>query len=116
MTLIRFPSQSTEYHRFAPARRVQEYVGQAGPYFGLALPHAVYEALAEQKVHGGPPMYVVQGEWRRSDGVSFLDIAVTAEWIEANTLYRRDERGQLRWTCPECGKRGGSHTKACQYE
>lgn len=105
-----------DYHAFKPHHRAEEYVGQPGPHFGLALPPYVYDAIAEQKVHGGPSMYVARGEWRRDDGVRFLDLAVTEDWIIAHTFHRTDERGQLRWTCPECGKRGGAHTKACQYE
>lgn len=107
---------TTEYHRFREPRRPEQYVGHPGPHFGLALPPCAYDAIAESKVSGSPNQYAVVGEWRRSDGVSFLDLAVTREWIEAVTLYRADEKGGLRWTCPECGKRGGSHTKACEFE
>ena len=107
---------TVDYHRFDPPHRPEEYVGQPGPYFGLALPPYAYDAIAVRKVHGGPSMYAIQGEWRRADGMRFLDLSVTREWIESVTLYRADERGELRWTCPECGKRGGQHTKACQYE
>lgn len=105
-----------EYRRYPAARRPEEYVGQPGPHFGLALPPSAYEAIAEAKVTGNPNQYAVVGEWHRSDGARFLDLAVTREWIEATTLFRADERGQLRWTCPDCGKRGGGHTRACEFE
>lgn len=107
---------TTEYVRFERPRRPEEYVLQPGPHFGLALPPGAYDAIAEAKVTGRPNMYEVIGEWRRSDGVSFLDLAVSPAWILANTNYRPDERGRLRWTCPECGKLSGIHSKTCGYE
>lgn len=105
----------TEYHRFNPPRRVEEYVGQPGHEFGLALPPYGYQAIADAKTTGGPTQFVVQGEWRRSDGVRYLDLAVSHEWILANTNYR-EHNGQLRWTCPECSMLSGKHSKVCGFE
>ena len=106
---------NTEYFRFSPPRRLEEYQGVAGHQFGLALPPEGYEAIADAKVVGGPTQFVVQGEWRRSDGVFFLDLAVSPQWIFANTNYR-EHGGRLRWECPVCGKLSGQHSKSCDYE
>ena len=116
MTTLEALRTHTDYHRFTPHHRPEEYVGQAGPYFGQALPPYVYDAIAEAKVTRRPNMYAVIGETRRDDGIRFLDFGVTGSWIEDNTNYRADERGHLRWTCPECGKLGGRHVKTCGYE
>lgn len=105
----------TEYFRFRPHRRPEEYLGQAGPNFGLALPPYALDAIADAKVTRRPNQYAVVGEWRR-EGIRFLDLAVTREWLEAVSNYRQDESGRLRWTCPECGRLGGSHAKGCGYE
>lgn len=102
----------TEYHRFNPPRRIEEYVGQPGHQFGLALPPEGYEAIAEAKMHGGPAQFVVRGEWVRSDGVRYLELAVSHDWILANTSYR-DHNGRLRWECPSCGRLSGQHSKVC---
>lgn len=107
---------TTEYFRFTAHRRPEEYLGQVGPHFGLALPPFALDAIAASKVAKQPNQYAVVGEWRRSDGVRYLDLAVTREWLEAKTNYRVDDSGRLRWECPECGKVGGTHTKTCGYE
>lgn len=116
MTTLDALRPTTEYFRFRPHRKPEEYLGQAGPHFGLALEPAVLDAIADAKATGRPNQYAVIGEWRRSDGVRFLDVGVTREWLETVTNYRLDDNGRLRWTCPECGKLGGQHTKACGYE
>lgn len=104
-----------EYHEFIPPRRPEEYAGQAGPHNGLALTYDVLDAMAEAKVSGRPHRYLVRGEWRRSDGVRYLDFAIDRAWVTANTNYRLVE-GHLRWTCPVCGRLSGKHNKGCDYE
>lgn len=107
--------KGAEYVTFNPPRRPEEYVGQKGPHNGLALEHYVLDAIAEARVSGRRHRYVVQGEYVRRDGVRYLDIAIDRAWITENTNYRLFE-GRLRWQCPECGKLGGQHTKACGWE
>lgn len=107
---------TTQYVEFRPARRVEEYVGQKGPHFGLALSPDVLDAMAQAKVTGKAHGYLVRGEWRRSDGVTFLDFAIDRAWVDANTNYRLQDDGRLRWTCPVCGRLSGSHNKGCDYE
>lgn len=103
---------TTEYVPFHPPRRPEEYVGQVGPHNGLALDHNVLDALAEARVSGKAHRYLVRGEWRRSDGVRYLDIAVDRAWVVANSNYQLVE-GQLRYVCPGCGRMSGSHSKGC---
>lgn len=99
------------YVPFDPPRRPEEYLGQSGPHNGLALEHNVLDAIATSKQPGKPPHgYLVRGEWRRSDGVRFLDIAVDRAWVMSNTDYQLID-GRLRYVCPECG--GMSHRKGC---
>lgn len=113
---LREEEKGATYAVFNPARRPEEYVGQPGPHNGLALTPDVIEAIASSRVSGRPHGYLVQGEWLRRDGVRYLDIAVDRRWVEANSHYRVDEHGQLRWVCPECGLKGGRHSKACGWE
>lgn len=114
MTTLDAIRPHTEYHRFNPPHRPEEYVGQPGPYFGMALPPYVYDAIAVAKVTHRANQYAVLGEVRRDDGARFLDFGVTAAWLVENTNYRPDERGHVRWICPECGK--SRHAKGCGYE
>jgi hypothetical protein len=103
------------YVPFNPHRRLAEYVGQAAPQGGMLLPPDGYEAIATAKETGLPCQYVVTGEDRDGDRI-YLRLAVTRDWIEAVTNYRGDAQGHLRWTCPECGRVGGKHFRACGYE
>lgn len=105
----------TEYHPFNPPRHPEEFQGIAGPHAGLALPYDVLQAMAEAKVANRPHPYIVRGEWVRSDGVRFLDVAVARQWVTQNTNYQLID-GRLRWQCPSCGKLSGTHAKACGYE
>lgn len=124
LTRVGFPERSstdryrdlptTTYHPFHPPRRPEEYVGMAGPHMGLALPHDVIEAIAAAKQTGQPHPYLIRGEWRRSDGVSYLDVAVDRAWVTQYTNHALVE-GALRWTCPGCGKLSGAHQKGCDY-
>lgn len=107
---------TTEYVPFSPHRRPEEYVGQVGQHNGLALPQYALDAIATSKLARQPNQYAVLGEWRRDDGVRFLDLGVTREWLEAVSNYRQDDTGRLRWTCPECGHLSGKHAKLCGYE
>ena len=106
---------TVEYHPFNPPRRPEEFVGIAGPHNGLALEHYVLEAIAKARVENRGHPYMVRGEWVRSDGVRYLDVAVDRSWVTANTHYQLID-GRLRWVCPECGKLSGQHAKSCGYE
>lgn len=108
---------SVPYSRFDPPHLLTEYVGKPGPHMGNALPPAGYDALAEAANTGKPPALVVIGEWRRVDGVTFLDLGVQPGWIEANTSFRRDPQSDhLRWHCPSCDVTSGQkHRAECQY-
>lgn len=106
---------TTTYVAFDPPRRAEQYVGQSGPHNGLALEHNVLEAIGQARAFNRTHPYVVRGEWRRDDGVAYLDIAVDIAWLTANSHYQLVE-GRLRWVCPICGRMSGTHTKACDYE
>lgn len=108
------PRVSTEYREFIPPRRPEEFVGLAGPHFGLALEPAVLEAIAKAKIERRAHPYLVRGEWVGSDGVRFLDVAVDRSWVTNITNYELIE-GQLRWRCSGCGKLSGNHQKGCEY-
>lgn len=103
---------TTAYVAFNPPRRPEEYVGQKGPHNGLALDHNVIEAIGKAKLTGDPHPYLVRGELRRSDGVTFLDIAVDVQWVTANTNHQL-VNGFLRYVCPGCGRMSGTHAKGC---
>jgi hypothetical protein len=107
-------SPTMTYTEFHPARRPEEFVGLAGPHGGLALPHDVLEAIAQARVSNRPHQYLVRGEWVRSDGARYLDIAVDRAWLTASTNYQLVD-GMLRWTCPACGRLSGAHSKGCDY-
>lgn len=104
---------NVEYVRFNPARRLEEYVGAAGPHDGRALPASGFAAIADAKLKSGPCQYLVIGEWRGEK--TWLDLGVDPAWLETYSNYRRDDHGRIRWTCPECG-RTGSHERGCGYE
>lgn len=106
---------TTTYVPFDPPRRAEEYVGQAGPHNGLALEHYVLEAMAQARVVKRAHPFVIRGEWRRDDGVTYLDIAVDRAWVTENSHHQLID-GRLRWVCPVCGKLGGQHGKGCDYE
>ncbi len=99
---------TTSYHPFRPAHALTEHLSDP------AMPPHGYDAVAASKVSGQPPEFVVQGEWRR-DNRRFLDLALSRDYIEAVSNYR-DLDGTLRWTCPECGRLSGKHTRVCGYE
>lgn len=106
---------TTHYVPFDPARRPEEYVGQPGPHNGLALEHNVLEAIAEAKVTGKSHGFLVRGEWRRSDGLRFLDIAVDRAWVMSVDPNYQLVDGRLRWVCPECGHMSSNHRKGCGH-
>lgn len=95
------------YQLFNPPRRVEEYATQ--------VPLEIIEEVARSRLVHQPPKYLIKGEWIYADGRRFLDIAINREWVEAATNYRLTD-GRLRWTCPVCGRLGGNHTKACDYD
>jgi hypothetical protein len=101
--------RTTAYQRFRPPHQLAEHLSDP------AMPHAGYDALAEAKVARRPPEFVVIGEWRRLDDRRFLDLGINPDFLEAATNYRLHE-GLIRWECPDCGKLGGKHVKACGYE
>lgn len=105
----------TTYHRFTPARRVAEYVGQSGHEAnGQKLTYAAYDALAASKVTGIPCDLVVIGEYRREDGSSFLDFGTPRDHIEAASEHRWDaEAKRLRIICQLCQEKDGRHAKTC---
>lgn len=107
----------TTYTRFVPPRRIAEYVGQKGSEAnGQRLSYAAYDALAASKVSGREPEFVVIGEYRRSDGASFLDLGVTRDYIEATTDFRWDAGAKkLRYVCPECEMKDGKHATKCKF-
>lgn len=103
------------YVPFHPARRLEEYVGQAAPQGGMLLPSEGYEALAAAKATNRPPQLAVVGEEHCEDGRRYLRLGVTREWVEAATNFRYVD-GQYRWVCPECSRIGGKHQRSCEYE
>lgn len=102
------------YERFAPPRKLEQYVGQAGLEMGgLALSPAAFAALAESKTTGIPCELAVIGRWF-DDKRTFLDFGVTTTYIEATTDYRYDrDAHRLRLLCPLCGLKDGRHAKGC---
>lgn len=104
----------TTYRPFNPPRRPEEFVGIAGPHMGLALPHDVLEAIAASKQTRKPHGYLIRGEWVRSDGVSYLDVAIDYAWVTANTNHQLVD-GRLRYVCSGCGRMSGEHVKGCDY-
>ncbi len=104
----------TEYHPFNPHRRLEEYMGAAGPHNGLALTHDVLGAIAEARVTGRPHPYLVRGEVVRDDGVRFLDIGVDVQWVTENSNHVLVD-GFLRYQCPGCQKLSGQHARGCDY-
>jgi hypothetical protein len=115
MTMLASLRTTITYVPFDPPRRPEEYVGQPGPHNGLALEHNVLDAIGQARALNRSHPYVVRGEWRRSDGVTYLDIAVDRAWVTQNTNYRLID-GRLRWQCPVCGRLSGQHTKSCDFE
>lgn len=94
------------YVEFNPPRGVEQYPERVSP--------EVIEEVARNRVAHQPPKYLVQGEWVY--GLQrYLDVAINRAWVDFVTNYKLTE-GRLRWTCPICGKLGGTHTKACDYE
>jgi hypothetical protein len=106
---------TTTYHPFNPPRRPEEFVGIAGPYGGLALPHDVLAAIAEARATKQPHEYLVRGEWVRDYGVRFLDVSIDLEWVMAKDPNYQLINGRLRWVCPGCGYMSSNHKKGCGY-
>lgn len=103
------------YTEFLPPHRPEEYVGQAGPHDGKALPFDVLEAIAQAKLTGKPHGYLIRGQWvRKADKVRYLDVAVDRAWVVNNSNYQIID-GFLRWVCPGCQKLSGAHAKGCDY-
>lgn len=110
--------------RFDRPRPLTDYLDDAGAAIpghelgGLALPPHALAALADSKVTRQPCELVVTGEEWGSDGRHFLLFGVSRDYIEATTDYRHvkvddNDRGALRWVCPDCRERSGKHSKLC---
>lgn len=104
------------YLPFSPWRSPREYRGQAGSEVGgLRLPAHVMASLGTTIPKGLPEQYAVKGEWTYPDGRTFLEFAVTTEWIEAVTDHRYDPgQHRLRVKCPSCEFWDGKHRKGCE--
>lgn len=102
------------YEPFKPVRSVREFRDVPGfEQGGTALTADAYAALATAKATGNPCEYVVMGRDVREDGVFFLRYGVTTDYIEATTDYRDDGTG-LHYVCPDCGRKGGNHSRGCK--
>ena len=113
----------TAHRVFARPRTVREYgyldgqpIEQPGSPNGFLLPWDAIDDQALAIVERRAPAFVVLGEYERSDGLRFPELAVTTSHIEATTHYRwdRDAR-RLRWTCPYCGLKDTKHAKGCEW-
>lgn len=104
------------YVRYDEPKHPREFANLPGPELGgRLLTREGYEALAESRNTGKPIALMVMGEYHREDGVTFLDLGVTREYIESTTNFRLGPGGFL-WTCPDCGRKSGKHSKVCTYE
>ena len=83
----------TKHHVYRKARTVREYgyvdgrpVEQEGAPSGFLLGWEAIDDQAEALVQSRPPMYVVIGEWERTDGMRFPELAISqvyARWALA---------------------------------
>ncbi len=100
---------TSEFIRFDPPRRLVEYLAEPALLNQNAL-----DAIAYAKNNHSIPEYVVRGEYRYEDGRRVIEYGVSAEFIEANSDYRRHpETHNLRLFCPNCELWDGKHRKTC---
>jgi hypothetical protein len=97
---------------FTPARPVTEWIvnGQTVPG------HEIGDLALPPRVLADPAQYIVIGRCDNPDGRWFLDFAISAEWVIAQSggTYSRVEGERYPIvTCPECRGLRGNHAAGC---